>query len=129
MMDDDFTQRVDRLTERLRRHTLKYDQIEERADLIEERFSTLQQSVKTLARLLEVSLLLMVSSEKELVAWKEWIRTDRHSISNPIRNQFLSRLETSLRRSIDDADEKHAYIEALSLVHQPSIVSSRVFFK
>lgn len=129
MDDEDFSQRINRLTERLRRHTLKYDQIEERADLIEQRFTTLQQSVQTLARLLEVSLLMMVSSENEIFSWKELIKTDRHSLSNPIRKQFLSRLETSLHRSIDNAEEKQAYIEALSLVHKPSIVSSRVFFK
>ena len=128
-MDDDFTERINRLTERLRRHSLKYDQIEDRADVIEQHFSSLHESVQTLTRLLEVSLLMMVSSEKEIFSWKEWIKTDRQSISNPIRKQFFSRLETSLHRSIDDAEEKQAYIEALSLVHKPSIVSSRFFFK
>ena len=61
----EFTIKIDRLAERLRRGTTQCDLIEQRACLAEERLSTLNESVQTLARLIEVSLLILISSDKE----------------------------------------------------------------
>ena len=56
----EFTSKIDRLAERLRRGTTQCDLIEERACLAEERLTTLNESVQTLARLIEVSLLMLI---------------------------------------------------------------------
>jgi len=125
----EFTIKIDRLTERLRRGTTQCDLIEQRACLAEERLSTLNQSVETLARLLEVSLLIVISSDKEKLAWIQLINNENNQLTNPIIKQFFYRLENYLHRSIIDHDEKLAYIKALSLVRKPSIVSSSFIFK
>jgi hypothetical protein len=127
----EFTIRIDRLTERLRRGTIQCDLIEQRACLAEERLSALNESVQNLARLIEVSLLIIISSDKEKLTWIQLIDNENSNtqLTNPIIKQFFYRLETYLHRSIIDQDEKLAYIKALSLVHKPSIVSSSFFFK
>jgi len=125
----EFTIRIDRLTERLRRGTIQCDLIEQRACLAEERLSTLNESVQTLGRLIEVSLLIVVSSDKEKLAWIQLTNNENNQLTNPIIKQFFYRLETYLHRSIIDHDEKLAYIKALSLIHKPSIESSSLFLK
>ncbi|CAF2393378.1 unnamed protein product [Rotaria sp. Silwood2] len=119
----EFGVKIDRLTERLRRGTAQCDLIEQRACLTEERLSTLNESVQTLARLIEVSLLILVSSDKEKFAWIQLNDNETNQLTNPIIKQFFYRLESSLHRSIIDDEEKLSYIKALSLVRKPSIVS------
>ena len=119
----EFGTKIDRLTERLRRGTTQCDQIEQRACLAEERLSTLNDSVQTLARLIEVSLLMLVSSDKEKLSWLQLNDNETNQLANPIIRQFLFRLESYLHRSIIDDEEKLSYIKALSLVRKPSIVS------
>jgi hypothetical protein len=123
----EFTIKIDRLRERLRRGTIQCDLIEQRACLAEERLSTLNESVQTLARLIEVSLLILVSSDKEKFTWIQLMNNENNQLTNPIVKHFFYRLETYLHRSIIDQEEKLAYIKALSLVHKPSIVSSSFF--
>ena len=121
----EFTIKIDRLTERLRRGTTQLDLIEQRACLAEERLSTLNDSVQTLARLIEVSLLILISSDKEKLAWIQMTDNDNNTqLTNPIIKQFFYRLENYLHRTIIDKDERLAYMKALSLVRKPSIVSS-----
>jgi hypothetical protein len=125
----EFTIRIDRLTERLRRGTIQCNLIEQRACLAEERLSTLNESVQNLARLIEVSLLILISSDKEKLTWIQLTDNENtNQLTNPIIKQFFYRLETYLHRSIIDQDEKLAYIKALSLVRKPSIVSSSFFY-
>jgi hypothetical protein len=125
----EFTIRIDRLTERLRRGTIQCNLIEQRACLAEERLSTLNESVQNLARLIEVSLLILISSDKEKFTWIQLTDIENtNQLTNPIIKQFFYRLETYLHRSIIDQDEKLAYIKALSLVRKPSIVSSSFFY-
>jgi hypothetical protein len=123
----EFSIKIDRLTERLRRGTIQCDLIEQRACLAEERLSTLNQSVQNLARLIEVSLLILISSDKEKFAWIQLIDDENKQLTNPTIEQFFYRLECYLHRSIIDHEEKLAYIKALSLVRKPSIVSSNFF--
>jgi hypothetical protein len=123
----EFSIKIDRLTERLRRGTIQCDLIEQRACLAEERLSTLNQSVQNLARLIEVSLLILISSDKEKFAWIELIDDENKQLTNPTIEQFFYRLECYLHRSIIDREEKLAYMKALSLVRKPSIVSSNFF--
>jgi hypothetical protein len=123
----EFTIKIDRLRERLRRGTIQCDLIEQRACLAEERLSTLNESVQTLARLIEVSLLILVSSDKEKFTWIQLMNNENNQLTNPIVKHFFYRLENYLHRSIIDQEEKLAYIKALSLVHKPSIVSSSFF--
>ncbi len=125
----EFTIKIDRLTERLRRGTTQLDLIEQRACLAEERLSTLNESVQTLARLIEVSLLILISSDKEKLAWIQMTDNDNNNtqLTNPIIKQFFYRLENYLHRTIIDKDERLAYMKALSLVRKPSIVSSSFF--
>ncbi len=124
----EFTIKINRLTERLRLGTTQCDLIEQRACLTEQRLSTLNESVQTLARLIEVSLLILVSSDKEKLAWIQLIDNENNNqLTNPIIKQFFYRLENYLHRSIIDPDEKLAYLKALSLVRKPSIVSSSFF--
>ncbi|CAF0761827.1 unnamed protein product [Adineta steineri] len=125
----EFTIKIDRLTERLRRGTIQCDLIEQRACLAEERLSTLNQSVQSLARLIEVSLLILISSDKEKFTWIQLINNENNQLTNPMIQQFLYRLESYLHRSINDHEEKLDYIKALSLVQKPSFVSSSFFFK
>ena len=124
----EFTSKIDRLTDRLRRGTTQCDLIEERACRAEERLTTLNESVQTLARLIEVSLLMLISSEKEKLAWRQLTTNDPNQLtSNPMIKQFFYRLENYLHRTITDQDERLAYIKALSLVRKSSIVSSSFF--
>ena len=126
---NDFTIRIDRLTERLRRDMAQCDRIEERALLAEENLTSLDQSVQSLARLIEVSLLFVLASDKEKYSWTQCINTNNYQMNNSIVQQFFYRLEQFLQRSLVDIGEKQAYIQALSLVQKPSIVSSRLLFK
>jgi len=123
----EFTIRLDRLTERLRRGTTQCDLIEQRACLAEERLSTLNESVQTLARLIEVSHLILVSSDKEKLSWILLIDNENNQLTNPIIKQFFYRLENYLHRTIIDPNEKLAYIKTLSLVRKSSIVTSSFF--
>ncbi|CAF0822546.1 unnamed protein product [Rotaria sordida] len=123
----EFGVKIDRLTERLRRGTAQCDLIEQRACLTEERLSTLNESVQSLARLIEVSLLILVSSDKEKFAWIQLNDNETNQLTNPILKQFFFRLESYLHRSIIDDEEKLSYIKALSLVCKPSIVSSNFY--
>ena len=120
----EFGIRIDRLTERLRRGTAQCDLIEERACLTEERLSTLNESVQMLARLIEVSFLIVISSDKEKFTWTQLSTNGNYQLTNPIVKHFFYRLESYLHRSIINEEEKLSYIRALSLVHQPSIVAS-----
>lgn len=119
----EFATKIDRLTERLRRSMAQYDQIEQRTSLVEERFSLLNESVQTLARLIEVSLLILISSDKEKFIWLQLSIDKNSDLTDPKVEQFFYRLELYLRRSIIDKNEKQAYIRALSLVCTPPIVS------
>ena len=124
----EFTSKLDRLAERLRRGTTQCDLIEERACLAEERLTTLNESVQTLARLIEVSLLMLISSEKEKLAWTQLTVNDPNQLlTTPLIKQFFYRLENYLHRTITDQDERLAYVRALSLVRKSSIVSSSFF--
>ena len=116
----EFAIKIDRLTERLRRGTTQCDLIEERACLAEERLSTLNESVQTLARLIDVSLVILVSTDKEKFTWIQLSNNGNNQLTNPIIKQFLFRLESYLHRTIMDQEEKLAYIKALSLVYKPS---------
>ena len=124
----EFSIRIDRLSERLRRGTNQCDLIEQRACLTEQRLTTLNQSVQNLARLIEISLLILISSDKDKSLWLELISDENKQITNTIRQHFFYRLESFLHRSMIDDEEKCAYMNALVLVHKPSIVSSNVFF-
>ena len=123
----EFTIRIDRLAERLRRGTTQCDLIEQRTCLAEQRLSTLNESVQTLARLMEVSLLILVSSDKEKLTWIQLINNENYQLTNPTVKHFFYRLESYLHRSIMDQEEKLSYIKALSLIHKPSVESSRFF--
>ena len=125
----DFSVRIDRLTERLRRDTEQCDLVEQRACQVEERLSSLHESAQALGRLIEVSLLILISSDKDKFAWLSSINDERQPLTDPIVEQFFYRLESYLRRSIIDRDEKQAYIQAFVLVRKPSTVSSRFFSK
>ncbi|CAF3319540.1 unnamed protein product [Rotaria socialis] len=123
----EFGVKIDRLTERLRRGTAQCDLIEQRACLTEERLSTLNNSVQNLARLIEVSLLMLASSDREKVAWIQLNDNENNQLTNPIIKQFLYRLESYLHRSFIDDEEKLSYIKALSIVRKPSLVSSSYY--
>jgi hypothetical protein len=123
----EFTIKIDRLMERLRRGTTQCELIEQRACLAEQRLSTLNESVQTLALLIEVSLLILLSSDTEKLTWIQLINDDNNQLTNPIVKHFFYRLESYFHRSIMDQEEKLAYIKALSLIHKPSIESSRFF--
>jgi len=123
----EFAIKIDRLTERLRRDATQCDLIEQRACLAEERLSTLNESVQTLARLIDVSLVILISTDKEKFTWIQLSNNGNNQLTNPIIKQFLFRLESYLHRTIIDQDEKLAYIKALSLVYKPSTVSSSFF--
>mgnify|MGYP000215190924 CR=1 FL=1 len=123
----EFRVKIDRLAERLRRGTEQCDLIEQRACLTEERLSILDQSVQTLARLIEVSLLILISSDKEKFTWIELSFNENNQLTNPMVKQFFYRLESYLHRSIIDDEEKLSYIKALSLVHKPSTVLSNFY--
>jgi hypothetical protein len=107
--------------ERLRHGTAQCDRIEERACLVEERLLMLNESVQTLTRLIEVSVLILISSDKEKLIWLQEINDKTTELTNPIVEQFFYRLELYLRRSIVDMNEKRAYIQALSVLRTPSM--------
>lgn len=120
----EFTIKIDRLTERLRRGTTQCDLIEQRACLAEERLSTLNESAQTLGRLIEVSLLILSSTERDKRSWSQLIHQPTQQLTHPIIKQFFYRLESYLHRTITDHDEQLAYLNALFLLHKPSLVSS-----
>jgi hypothetical protein len=115
----EFTTKIDRLMERLQRGITKCDHIEQRACIAEERLEKLDKSIRILARLIEVSFLLLISSDKEKLTWLQ--------LTNETNLQFLNRLESYLKREIIDNDEKQAYVQALFLIQSPLIVSSGFF--
>ena len=121
------TRKIDRLMERLHRGIAQCDHIEQRACLAEERLTILNESVQTLSRLIEVSFLVLISSDKEKQIWLQLIDDKNLDLTDPIIKQFLYRLELYLRRSFIDNNEKYAYIKTLFLLQSPSIVSSRFF--
>lgn len=123
----EFSTRAERLSARLRRGTTQCDLVEQRACLAEQRLSTLNESVQQLARLIEVSLLVLGSSDREKCSWLRLINTDNSPSSRGTRDRFFRRLETHLHRSIVDVDEQGAYLTALTAVSKPSLVSSNVF--
>jgi hypothetical protein len=125
----EFEIRINRLTERLRRGTIQCDHVEQRACLTEERLSTLNESIQNLARLIEVSLLIIVSSDKDKSAWIQLIDNEHNQLANPIIKQFFYRLESYFHRSVINHDEKLAYIQALTLIRKPLIVSSCILSK
>src|SRR5689334_10478753 len=120
---NEFTTKIDRLIERLHRGTIQCDRIEQRACLAEERLSILNESVEGLARLIEVSFLILMSSDKEKFTWLQLINDENLQLTNPIIEQFFYRLEFYLKRSVIDHNERRAYLHALFLLQSPSFVS------
>ena len=116
----EFTRKVDHLLERLQRGTTKCDYIEQQACLVEERLLNLNQSVQTLACLIDVSFLILNSSDKEKFTWLQFINDKNLDITHPIMKQFFNRLESYLNRSIINDNEKLRYIQALILLHSSS---------
>jgi hypothetical protein len=123
----EFTRKADRLIERLQRGTTQCDHVEQRACLAEERLSILNQSIQTLSRLIEVSFLILISSDKEKLTWLQLVNDKNIDLTNPIIKQFFYRLELYLKRSIIDNNEKQAYIQALLHLQSPTLVSSGFF--
>lgn len=119
----EFGIKIDRLTERLRRGTAQCDLIEQRACLTEERLSTLNDSVQDLARRIEVSLLILISSDKERFSWIQLNDNNHNPLNNPVIKQFFYRLESYLHRSITDDEEKLSYVKALSFISKRSAAS------
>jgi hypothetical protein len=107
---NEFTTRTDRLMERVRRGIIQCDYIEQQACIAEERLTKFDKSIKMLTRLIEVSFLLLMSSDKE-----------------KLPKQFLSHLESYLKRELIDDNEKQAYIQALYLLQSSSTISSDFF--
>jgi hypothetical protein len=124
----EFTQKADRLLERLNRGTKQCDYIEQQACRVEERLLNLNQSVQTLSRLIEVSFLILISSDKEKLTWLQFINNKNLDLTHPIIKQFIYRLELYLKRSIVDDNEKQAYIQALTLLQSPSFVLLDFFY-
>ena len=121
----EFANKIDRLLERLHRGMMQCDGIEQRACLTEERLFKLNESVQTLARLIEISCLFLISSEKEKMVWLQLTNDGSILLTNTIVEEFLDRLQWYLKREINDVNEKQAYIQALFLLQSPLIVSSR----
>ncbi|CAF0966447.1 unnamed protein product [Adineta ricciae] len=119
--------KIDRLMARLHRGIERCDQVEQRVCQTEERFGKLNESVQTLSRLIDVTFLILISSEKEKLTWLQLPKTKNIDVENSIFEQFIYRLELYLNRTITDNDEKRAYIHALFLLQSLSIVSSRLF--
>ncbi len=115
----EFTIKIDRLMERLQRGITQCNYIEQQACIADERLKKLDKSIRILAQLIEVSFLLLISSDKEKLTWLQ--------LTNETNLQFFNRLESYLRREIVDNDEKQAYIQALFLLQSPLIVSSGFF--
>jgi hypothetical protein len=124
---NEFTTKIDRLIERLHRDITQCDHIEQRACIAEERLIKLNKSVQILARIIEVSFLLLISSDKEKSTWLKLPNDGNLELTNPIMKEFFYRLESYLRREIIDTHEKQAYIQALFLLQSPLIVSSEFF--
>ncbi|CAF3361287.1 unnamed protein product [Rotaria socialis] len=121
---NNFTIKVNRLIERLDRDIKQCDHIERRACLIGEHLSILNQSIQTLVRVIDVSYLMLISSDKEKLSWLKLIDNINVELTNAIVQQFIYRLELYLRRPMIDNNEKWTYIEALRLLQSPFIVSS-----
>jgi len=119
--------KIDRLMERLQRGITQCDHIEQRACIAEERLDKLDKSIRILARLIEVSFLLLISSDKEKSTWLKLPNDGDLELTNPIMKEFFYRLESYLGREIIDNHEKQAYIQALFLLQSPLIVSSEYF--
>lgn len=115
------------LHERLNRGIQQCDHIEQRACLAEDRLLILNQSIKTLARLIDVSYVILLSSEKEKMIWLKLIRNENFESTNPIIENFFYRLELYMGRSIIDHNERRAYMESLRLLQSPLVVSSGLF--
>ena len=111
---EEFREKTNRLEERLQRAMRQLDSTTTRAFLVEERFSNLNQSIQILTRLMDVSSLLLMTSENERMRWFESTKTE----------EFISRLEWYLQRKIDDLNEKQSYIEILSHLQSLFIESS-----
>jgi hypothetical protein len=121
---NEFTTRTNRLRERLQRGLIQCDYIEERACIAEKRLLKLDRSIQNLARLIEVSFLLLISSDKEKLMWLQLINDKNEELTSPIFQQFFSRLESYLKREIFGHDERQGYIHALFLLQSSSIISS-----
>ncbi|CAF1160740.1 unnamed protein product [Rotaria magnacalcarata] len=121
---NDFTVKVNRLIERLDRDIKQCDHIERRACLVDEHLFILNQSIKMLVSVIDVSYLMLISSDKEKLSWLQLIDNINVELTNAIVQQFIYRLELYLRRPMIDNNEKWTYIEALRLLQSPFIVSS-----
>ncbi|CAF2095847.1 unnamed protein product [Rotaria magnacalcarata] len=121
---NDFTVKVNRLIERLDRDIKQCDHIERRACLVDEHLFILNQSIKMLVSIIDVSYLMLISSDKEKLSWLQLIDNINVELTNAIVQQFIYRLELYLRRPMIDNNEKWTYIEALRLLQSPFIVSS-----
>ncbi|UJR10602.1 hypothetical protein I4U23_014799 [Adineta vaga] len=95
--------------------------------LLSKLFGKLNQSVQTLSRLIDVSFLVLISSEREKLTWLQLIKTENVDFNNPIFEQFIYRLELYLNRTITDNNEKREYVQTLFLLQLPSIISSSLF--
>jgi len=122
-----YTMKIDRLMERAHRGIAQCDHVEQRACLAEERLTILNESVQTLSRLIEISCLILISSDREKLTWLQLIDDENLDLTDPIITQFFYRLELHLGRSIIDNNEKHAYIQTLFLLQSPSTVSNSLF--
>jgi hypothetical protein len=109
----EFTNKIDRLIKRLHRDVTQCDLIEQRACVTEQRLLKLNESVQTLARLIDVSYVLLISSDKEKQIWFELVNDENLQLTNPDIEQFFYRLECYLKREMIDRNEKQAYIQAL----------------
>ncbi|UJR10599.1 hypothetical protein I4U23_014796 [Adineta vaga] len=121
------TMKIDRLMTRLHRGIQQCEHIEQRVCHTEERFGKLNQSLQTLSHLIDVSFLILISSEKEKLTWLQLIKTKNVDFNNPIFEQFIYRLELYLNRTITDNNEKREYVQTLFLLQSPSIISSDLF--
>ncbi|CAF1216475.1 unnamed protein product [Adineta steineri] len=121
------TKRIDRLMQRLHHGITQCDHIEQRADHAEERLLILNKSIETLSRLIDVSFLMRISSDKEKLTWLQLINEKNLDFTNSIVKEFFYRLELYLERSIIDNNEKQAYLQSLFLLQSPTIVSSGFF--
>lgn len=110
---DEFRKKSNRLEERLQYALGQLDSTTTRISLIEQRFNNLNQSIEILSRIMDVSSLLLKTSENERMHWLQYSPED-----------YLARLEWYLQRKINDWNEKQSYIEILVQIESSSFVKT-----
>ena len=107
----EFTTKINRLLERLHHGIKQCNHIEDRASIIEEHFEKFNQSIKLLSRLIEISFILLLSSNKDKL-----FNNKNFQLTN------LSDFEYYLKRKFINNNEKQEYIQAFILLQSSSDV-------